>query len=583
MQRLFILLFVCALLLPSVLFAHGTNFFEFAPDISERLRLADFDPASQALTVPNDFVGGIDLWTDNENAGGTFNLELRTEGGALLASKTVSTGALGEVWAGHRIHIHLPSQIAASEGATYRIHITNASPPLALYRADRNQILLHNATAIPSQVPLPAYLGETAQPFAFKYALYETQESAPPVISNASTTILGPTSVRIHFNANEPADARAAYGPAGQGSTSNTAYTGTYTSCIPASGFCSVTLGTNAGTDYQYTLFARDEWGNESSVSGTFTTPAGPPPETPPPPPPAGEPPPPPPPSSPPAMPPTILNARIVAIADTSVQVAWDTSEAANSQLTVTHANTIVAAANDPTFELTHTLISPATLTPATAYHALIRSTDLEGLSTSLVLGFTTAQSAPASPPPPQPPNTPPPGTPPPPPSTPPTPPTEPSPSPSSELPQLTVTTLPPSGNGSVGTTEVNESIRLDWSALSPQAEEGFRVDVFSKDGILAKQYTLARGSTEITISNLNPGTYKAIVYGKNKGVYTKIAEPVIFEIRGPSSFSVAARIWFTIILGGLILGTGAMVLVARRFRSRKKPEEPPRRTFLYQ
>ena len=108
-------------------------------------------------------------------------------------------------------------------------------------------------------------------------------------------------------------------------------------------------------------------------------------------------------------------------------------------------------------------------------------------------------------------------------------------------------------------------------------------MDVLSESGTLATQFLIPKSETEITIQDLTPGTYTAIVYGKQDEVYTKVAPPVIFEIRGPSSFSIAARIWFTILLAGLILTVGALILLARRRRAARTPKTPTRRTFLHE
>lgn len=578
-------IFLCLLIfaIPLLTFAHGTTVYEFGPDVSSRLRLESLATPAQPFEARNDSVSGVDVWVDNPGSTGTFTLELRDAQGALLASKVVTVSTLPEQWAGTRLHTHLLSSINLITGNTYSLRVVNTLPELALYRADQSQILQHNATYNPLLIPLPALLGVTEQPYSFKYALYETQESFPPIISSASTTLLSPTSVRISFHVNEPIQYRIGYGPQG-GTSVTTPYTESFFSCTPGTSPCAFTIETIPGTPYQYTLFVRDEWSNESSGAGTFMTSgtAPSPPSSPPAsPPPSSPPPAPPPPPSPSPLPPSIVNAHIASITSDGVTVTWQTNEIADSSLTILLNGVSVSTISDSTLELIHTL-SASSLTPATSYEARVSSRDAEGLSSSLTLLFITSSLSPP----------PPPGLPP---ASPPAPPSSPpsstassssASSPPGSGSGILVQILPPpsqSGGTGVGATSQNEQVRLDWSSVAREGDEGYRVDIFSEDGTLATQYALGKHETEITIGDLAPGTYTAIIYGKQNDLYTKIAPPVIFEIRGPSSFSVAARIWFTIILGGLIIGTGALWMVLRRKRKMIKPAEPPKRTFLYE
>ena len=125
-------------------------------------------------------------------------------------------------------------------------------------------------------------------------------------------------------------------------------------------------------------------------------------------------------------------------------------------------------------------------------------------------------------------------------------------------------------------------TVLLAWNNKLVTGEESYRVDVFDSRHGLAQQLTLGKGSASTTIEGLAPGTYTVIVYAKRNGVFEKIAPPVIFTIRGPSSFSVQARIWFTLVLFGLIIGTGSLVLARVRFK-KKHPGAPPSKRFLIQ
>src|SRR3989344_5390895 len=106
-----VLLSLAILFFPLFAFAHGTNFYEFGPDVSSRLRLQGLATPGQPFEARNDSVSGIDFWVDNPAGAGTFALELRSESGTLLASKTISVDAIPSQWAGTRLHAHFLSSL----------------------------------------------------------------------------------------------------------------------------------------------------------------------------------------------------------------------------------------------------------------------------------------------------------------------------------------------------------------------------------------------------------------------------------------------------------------------------------------
>lgn len=260
------------ILTASIAAAHGSIFFEFAPDISNSLDLSLVATPSQHFRPPNDFLRGFDLWIANAGAAGSVAFGLRDANDTLLTSTTATIPTLAPVYGGTRFHIDFPVQVPIQSNQLYKIRIVNSLPGLKLYKASLLQLLPHTTQNYPEYVVEPAYLGTAEQDFAFKFAFYEIQETAPPIISNVAATIVGLNSVRIDFNANEPVDARADYGPIGQGLTQSTFFTGDYTPCPEGITFCSITLTVNPNTAYYYNLLVKDVWGNQTNQTGTFAS-----------------------------------------------------------------------------------------------------------------------------------------------------------------------------------------------------------------------------------------------------------------------------------------------------------------------
>jgi hypothetical protein len=284
--------------------AHGSPYFEFAPDNSDKIYIFSVQTPAQPFLGQNDFLNGVDLWIDNEGSNGTATFEIRTNTNQLLASKTITIPFTPEKYGGTRIHIDFPSQISIIAPHYYRIRVISTMAQLRLHNISFFQLLQHNAPDNPTFMVEPALLGSDEQDFAFKFALYETNETTPPIISNATTSLISLEEMQITFNANEPVDFRVQYGEVGQGMPLNTNYTGNYTACIEGFSTCTASLLVSQAKNYEFELFAKDEWGNESSIMGEFFVPGT---LSPPPPvgplPPAGPPPPPPPVGPPPTAP----------------------------------------------------------------------------------------------------------------------------------------------------------------------------------------------------------------------------------------------------------------------------------------
>src|SRR3989344_7512865 len=272
------------ILTASLAAAHGRVFFEFAPDISTSLDIASVATPTQlfrTLRAANDFLSGFDLWLANAGASGPASFGLRDAHDALLTSTTVTIPRIPQVYGGTRFHIDFPKQVPLQNNQLYKIRIVSSLLGLKLYQVSLIQSLPHSDQNYPEYAVEPAYLGAIEQEFVFKFALYEQPETRAPVISKAAVTIVGTSSVRLDFNANEPVDAGAEFGPIGQGLTQSAAFTGNYEFCPEGEAQCELTLPVNPNTAYYFNLLVRDEWGNQSSYTGTFVSQSAPPTPTP--------------------------------------------------------------------------------------------------------------------------------------------------------------------------------------------------------------------------------------------------------------------------------------------------------------
>ena len=292
-------------LMPLVAFAASQSnlFFEFAPDESNTTHITGSEIPAQPFYPPSDFLSGFDLWIGNTGIMDSVTFGLRDSSDTLLASKTVFIPPTPLVYGGTRFHVDFDENIPVLNNELYRIRLITDMPALYLYNASQFQILQHNGNGLPTYQVEQALLGVTPQNYAFKFALYENEEDAAPIISNVLPFVLSSTDVHVDFSANEAVDYRIEFTPQG-GQMKSTNWTGIYTYCTFSQPQCSIALNTEAGKDYSFTIYAKDTWGNTSSVAGTFTTPgSGEPAPPPPPPPPVGPPPPtPPPPVNPPPV-----------------------------------------------------------------------------------------------------------------------------------------------------------------------------------------------------------------------------------------------------------------------------------------
>lgn len=481
-------------------FAAEQKFFEYAADVGTPVEVPSGSIATQEFKIFSDSIGGVDVWFDNTGSTGNATLSLLDMANTVLTTKSVSVPPADPFYAGQRLHVKFNKTIGVNSGGWYTLKITSATPKLRLYGIKRVQFVEHNAPYPTDYAIGTSLLNGDAQFLVFKFALYEEIDTEPPVITNASSSIAGPDSMTISFNANELVDRSLTYSPIGSGVVSTIAYAGNYSVCFEGIYACPITFDTQRNTVYAYRLTTKDSWGNESYVDGAFETwkPGTPVPPTEPPITPPSETPPPTP-ETPPGEPLVMDNANIASVSKTAVMATWNTNRAANSTLIVSTdpvGGTILKTVTDNAQELVHTVFTPDILAANTAYYATIISHDASGAVAAKSLSFTT-------------------------------------------LNKSVTTTLPIISDGSSQSVHTvvaddQKSMLVSWSvpAANKEPTNGYRIDVIDAQGNLFQTKTVAAGTHTVTIPGLTGGEYHAVVYANNNGVIEKVAEPAVAYAR---------------------------------------------------
>ena len=531
--------------------AHGSPYFEFSPDEATPLRIGDYTSVAEVFLPKNEFLGGFDFWVDNPGPSGIVTFRLRDVGGNFVNSKNAIIPHIDPVSGGTRVHVDFTNHVPVFGNQKYRFEIITSLADLNFYYAPRILFLEHNAPPTSEYVNGAARIDGEEKEFSFKFALYENTETALPVISNVSAQIVSSSQVRVEFNANEPVDYKISYGIAGGALNQHTDYRGIYEFCGTGISVCGLTASVLPNQNYDFTLFARDSWGNETNYSGSFLSyfepaqePEALPSDT---------------------APPIISNFRVLNIKSNSADVAWSTDEAANSNILVSFTDNYItiAAANDTTFELEHFLSSGDNLTQATTYFVTARSRDVYDNEVRATTTFTTLATLP--------PPFPPPTSPPPPP--PPTPPSPPPPSPSPPSPP------PPSTQTDSISVEIQNSDNtgfynavVSWQAPSSGSEptEGYRVDLFDENKKLVGSNLANTGDHSVNFLNIKEGKYSAIVYAVEDSAFKKIDKPKEFEARMISFWeSIMTRLPY--ITGGAALLILTLILALKFLKRRSE------------
>ena len=387
------IVFILTLFLSTIsagVFGHGNSFFEFAPNtVSKSMIVSGGETPYQFFKPYNDFIGGFDFWMANPGTSGSVSFGLRDQNDNLLAAKTVSVPYAAKIWGGTALHVDFDEPVNVSSTAMYKIKILSSAPELEFYYVNLTQLLLHNTDRyFFADAVGPARLGSVDQNFAFKFALYEGNDNLAPIVSGASTSIVSLYEAKIVFNANEPVDYKIIFSIDGENGQA-VDFSGNYRLCPEGVAVCSVGLSVKPDKTYNYQLIVKDEWGNEAQLSGFFETmKSGSSPESPAT---SSSPLPEEPPVVGDTAPPAISNSRLINLFYNSAKIAWQTDEAANSDLTIWSAGSQkIVNVVDNTLELEHVLETGNVLKPNTQYSAALSSADLSGNTGTQTIVLTT-------------------------------------------------------------------------------------------------------------------------------------------------------------------------------------------------
>lgn len=556
MKKIFIFFaIIAAVAIVSVMvFAHGNSFFEFAPNtVSKSLTVSKVETPYQFFKPYNDFIGGFDIWIENQGAAGYASFGLRDSNDNLLAAKTVSVPYTAEKWGGAKLHVDFDEPVNVSSTAMHKIKILSSMPKLKIYYAEKNQLLLHNtyqyflADAVGT-----ARLGSVDQDFSFKFALYEGNDNLAPIISNVTTSAVSASETKIEFGANEPVDHKIIFSADGE-VAQTIDFSGNYRLCPVGLGVCGSVLSVKTDKFYTYQLFVKDEWGNEAQLSGFFESMKSVlPPESPatsslPEEPPVKD-----------VNPPVISNSRLVDLSSYSAKIAWQTNEAADSDLTIFNAAGSQKIVNvvDNVLELEHVLETGNVLKPNTQYSAVLSSKDSSGNAGTQVIALTTLEEKTAAPDSNQKiaPNS--------------------SGVDKNNQEASYSRTISGSPSNSLGVqfleNDENGNTIISWSAPNGgEPTDGYRIDIFDENKELKQQIFVSSGTHEVKVK-LGSGKYTVIVYANNGGLFEKVAEELVVTISEKQPFlgaflSRSRYFFFAFMAIAAIVVLAALKLIKRK------------------
>ena len=527
-----------------VVSAAEVKFFEFSPDTSSAANFSSASALYQQFKPYNDFISAIDIWLDNEGGSGSASFSLIDSIGASLKSKSITVSKIGKTWGGTKIHVDFGESINVNGSENYKIKMASSLSKLRAYYKNMTELETHNANTYIDSRMGPAYFGTDEQLFYFKFALYENNDNLAPVISNFSLATSS-NSVKISFNANEPVDYKAEFVSLDLSDEKTINFSGQYNLCPEGLNFCVIETAIFPDKSYNFSVFIKDEWGNQAQILGFFdasqisifnddvnsTSTAT---------------------SSeeiiyvnPETIPPAISNARISYVSSYSVKASWTTDKASRSRMIVSldsAGNQIVADVYDNAYELEHTLNSYSGLNPDTQYFATIAAFNPLGNFSAQILEFKTPKIEDS--PPPQPPEQP------------------------QEENNLDVLISENENNN-------DESlINISWQAPQNEPSNGYRIDIFNSAHKLVDQIIASSGIHSATLSGLAPGNYTIIVYTDNNGIFEKIAEPEIIKIPGLGQIDYGKKILnlnsygIYIIVGLIVIAIGLIILLIYRKKS---------------
>ena len=539
-------------------FANGASvrFFEFAPDKADRLRVIAEETPYQLFQPQSQYIAGLDVWADNSGPSGEISFGLRDDTDTLLTATTITVPTALPQWGGKRIHVDFPLNIRVSWNRVYSVKILSDMSDLRLYYAPKIQLLQNNSSYSADYRWGAARLGAVEQDFTFKFALYENAETLPPMLSNATTTLITSAKATLQFTADEPVDYSIAYTP-GAGESVTIGRRNEFIACAFINAPCSADMVVLPNRSYTYTLTVYDAWGNSAKLSGAFTTPG------------EGV-----------AItgtlqgesqsigaqiveairPPSIYNERIVGASETAVEAAWATDEAATTELLIEQGGVPIVRLADPFREFAHAIGTGAILKPKTTYFATLISKNAAGAEGTKTLTFTTAAKKTASV------------------SAAPAPAAAAAPSPPAvpqTLPVISAAGTPPASVSLIilppapGAADGSITIRIDEIAGAGEGvvSQGYRVDILDENEELKGQVFVPAGAKEFSLpKDLPNGTYSLVVYRNRNGVFERVAILTTINVARAARYQRFIYVWWGI-LGALALTAAGIFMYERMKR----------------
>lgn len=215
--------------IPLVARAHGSIYFEFAPDAwaSKRFVVTSADSLAHVFQPASDVtITAYDVWVDNTGEPGSATFTLTDEQGSTLASNNITLQSLPAIPGGTKLHFNLSHDVLLQAGKKYIIKIESSLLGFGMYYADRLLFLDHNQEFTTEYVNGVARVNQVDQPFTFKFALRSPATSIGATTAEDTTTTvqaqqqisitgaraasITPTSVTLAWTTDIAADSRAA-------------------------------------------------------------------------------------------------------------------------------------------------------------------------------------------------------------------------------------------------------------------------------------------------------------------------------------------------------------------------------------
>jgi hypothetical protein len=273
MKKIFLFIFLIFLFEFSKAKAEIYNFFEFAPDLGEKISITANNEYLQRFIPFNDYLSLIRIWVENLNYPSIINFKLFDANNNLLVNKNLIIPLTTFTWSGSPFDIVLDKNLRITSGQNYKFIISTSENNNLKILAFNLLELIQNVEAnlnLPETIK-PLMINNSETQYSFKIALYEGTENLPPFISNLNYEILNTNEALITFNVNEPVIYELlVYDQLAQNTTSyGVDY---YQSCPINIKNCYQIINIEPEKAYNLKLIVFDYWQNSSSAEISFNT-----------------------------------------------------------------------------------------------------------------------------------------------------------------------------------------------------------------------------------------------------------------------------------------------------------------------